>query len=568
MIRPFKIIWGVLILAPLSFWAILNWWHTAVDVSRFYINYPVWDYFVVEDHHTRYKAADLSVFWVQHNEHRIVFPELLFAADQLWFHGQIVLPLVASFCFYFGIWLVAVYALSQDRTVSFVPRWAAALLAAILLAWLGAAYPLATPFLLQWTLNQFTAILAFSFLAKASVNSRPLWLFALLGSAIISTFSSANGLLLWPSLLLFAAYLRLGWQRISLIAASGALSSALYFVDYKSPQPVDWQPVIAHPVYFAQFIGVYLSMPFAFLKPESVFGVQVGLFSLGALAVALLWAWRNKALKSQTAIVLFGYMAFVLSSALLTAVGRMNPDDPAFQSAKAVRYLTMPLSYWAVLAAILVWVIARVPGAGTILATVFVASTSLLLFRMSHKRGFADFSNSMNESYATEQWAAMAIESGIVEPNTSLILFPDGDVLPRSIPVMRQEKLALFAKPESSWVGRDAKGIFPAQPGPPVAGGIVASKKLQNAITVAGWARDSSDHLELVLVDEDNRIIGLGKRLPAGLPQCFEDLRTPQNQQWTGFVNLAWDSRSATPYIVSPDQKTLRPLPTELKIDR
>ncbi len=555
-----------MILAPLSLWAILNWWHTGVDVSRFYINYPVWDYFIVEDHHTRYKAADLSVFWVQHNEHRIVFPELVFAADQLWFHGQIVFPLVVSFCVYFGIWLVIVYALSQDRAASFVPRWAAALLAAILLAWLGAAYPLATPFLLVWTLNQVAAILAFSFLAKASVSSRPLWVLALLASAIVSTFSSANGLVLWPALLLFAACLRIGWRRISLIAASGALISAIYFAGYKSPEPVHWQTFFTHPVYLIKFIGAYVSMPFAFLRPEPVFGVQVGLFSLAAGAIALFWAWRSKGLKNQTGIILSGYIAFILCSALLTAVGRMNPDDPAFQSAKAVRYLTMPLSYWAVLAAIVVWVIARIPVAGTILATAFVVAASFLLLRMSHKRGFADFYHSMNENYATQQWAAMAIESGVVEPN--MILYPDHDTIPRLLPFMRKEKLALFAKPESHWVGRDAREIFPAQPGPPVAGGIVASKKLETAITVAGWASEQSDHLELVLIDENNRIVGLGERLPAGLPQCFENTYIQRDQQWTGFVNLAYGSHSATPYLVSPDRNTLRPLPAELKIAR
>jgi hypothetical protein len=568
LIRPFKIIWGVLILAPLSLWAILNWWHTAVDVSRFYVNFPVWDYLDLEDHHLRYKAVDLSVFWEQHNEHRIVFPELIFAADQLWLHGQMVLPLVASFCFYFGIGLIIAFALSKDRSVSFVLRCGAALLAAILLAWTGAAHPLATPFLLQWTLSQFTAILAFAFLAKVSLDSRLVWLLAMLTSAIVSTFSSANGLLLWTPLIFFAACLRLGWRRISFITAIGALSSALYFVGYKSPEPIHWKPLFAHPLYLIEFLGAYVSMPFALLRPEPMLGVRVGLWSFVALAIALFLAWRNKVLKNYTAIVLFGYMTFVLGSALLTALGRMNPDDPAFQSAKAVRYMTMPLSYWAVLAAIVVWILARVPSVGMILAATFICITSLVLFRMSHKRGFSDFAYSMNQNYANQQWAAMAVESGVLEPNTNLILFPGNPTFMRVVSFMRREKLALFAQPESSWVGRDAKEIFPIQPGPLAAGGIVASKKLETAVTVAGWARKQSAHLELVLIDENNRIVGLGERLPAGLPQCFENLRTGPDQQWTGFVNLAYGSHSATPYIVSPDLKTLRPLPAELKIDR
>ncbi len=520
------------------------------------------------DNFPRYASGNLSVLWVQHNEHRIVFPQLFFAADLLLFGGHFFLPLIFSFCFYFGTWLVIVHALWSDRAIAFLPRCAAALLAAILQAWVVCAHPLATPFLLQWTLNQLSAILAFAFLAKLSENGRQIWLVATLLSGVVAMYSSANGLLLWAPMLVLAVALHLDRRKISIIAVTGGLSSALYFVDYTPLAPLHWQRLIGHPVYLIEYIATYFSMPFAFLRPEPAFGIQVGLFSLAALAIAAFWAWRTGALTTRTGVILSGYIAFLMCSALMTALGRMNANDPTFQSAKAIRYLTLPLTYWAVLAASLVWILARARVVGTALATAFVIGVSILLFRMSYKPAWAAFSYSMGKNYAEQQWATLAVASGIFDPLTDQILYPDLDTVERSSKLMRAQKICLFSTPEPTWLGRNAKEIFPTQLSSSANGGIVASQNLQTAVAIAGWTAEKSAHLELVFIDENDRIVGLGARLAAGLPPYFASLRTPQDQQWTGFVNLSYGSHTIKPYIISTDAKTLHPLSGELKIDR
>jgi len=565
LVRLPIVILRALILAPLCLWSFANWWHTARDVSHFYIDFPVWDYFATIEHYARYKAGDLTVFWTQHNEHRIVFPELIFAADLLWFRGQIVLPLVLSFSFYFGIWLTIVYALSCDSEIAVIPRYSAALLAAILLAWTGAAHPLASPILLQWTLSQFAAIVALAFLAKASRNHDPRWLVYCVTCGVIASYSSANGLTVWPLLIGLALCLRFGWRRISIILASATFSICMYFIGYRQLGPIRWQVLLSHPTYLAKFIATYASMPFAFLRSEPEFAIHVGFVSLTALTLLFLQAWRKRMLFSPTGIILLGYAAFLLLSGVMIAAGRMNLDDPTFEDAKAVRFLTMPLSYWAMLAAALVWILARVRVVGTALSVTIVIALSLLLFRMSHKSAFAAFYHSVTESYATQQWAALAVENGVVDPNPDLILYPDARLVPRLLPILRAEKLCLFAKTEPSWIGRDATSIFRVSTQPPAHGGIVASHNLETAVTVAGWT--DVKNAKIVLIDESNRIVGLGEHLPAGLPKCFETLTTPLDLQWVGFVNRSYGSQIVSPYIVAADQRSLSPIPTEFKIE-
>ncbi len=556
---------------PLGFWAIANWWHAGREVARFYIDLPVWDYCDTITHYARYKAGDLAVLWIQHNEHRIVFPEMIFALDWLAFRGQIVLPTVLSFGFYFGVWMAMVWAFWQDRAVALIPRYAAIFLAAILMAWKGCAVALGIPFLMQWTMNQFFTLWALVFLAKLFESKRGIWLAPLCVCGIVCNYSSGNGLLLWPLLIALALLLGLPLRQILLLAFVGAASVGVYFVGYKPLAPLNWRSLLAHPIYFAKFMASYVSMPFAVLRAEPEFGVRVGLVALlGLLALSAL-AWRARLFKTVTGTVLFGYSANVLLCGLMTALGRMNPDDPLLQSPKAIRYLTMPLSYWGVLALLTIWVTARYfRFFGTAFAVTIAIGLSLLLFRMSRKPAFDAWYRHWETAFADQQWAALAVESSVLDPVPDGILFPDANFIPRFAPLIRSQHLSLFSKPEPFWIGRDLKAVFPSPAKPPGNGGMLAAERLETAVTVAGWAgaESSFDHtLKLVFVDEGNRIVGLGERLPAGLPERFAKLKVTPAKQWSGFVNLSFHSHTVSPYEVTADGGGLIPLAGSLRID-
>src|SRR6185437_15530111 len=107
---------------------------------------------------------DLRVLWQQHNEHRIVFPEIIFAVDMLLAHGRQILPLAFSFTCYFGTWVVISWTVLSDRSLPWTIRYTAILLSGVVIGWQGSAIALGMPFLLQWTLTQFASVLALALL--------------------------------------------------------------------------------------------------------------------------------------------------------------------------------------------------------------------------------------------------------------------------------------------------------------------------------------------------------------------------------------------------------------------
>src|SRR5437868_12898165 len=118
-------------------WAGSHWLHTFKRVTRFYNPLPVEDYWRVPEQLQDYQRFNLRALWRQHNEHRIVFPELFFAADMLLFHGKQFLPLAVSFLFYIGCWILLVIASNSDRCISKTTRRFAAVLSAIIIGWPG-----------------------------------------------------------------------------------------------------------------------------------------------------------------------------------------------------------------------------------------------------------------------------------------------------------------------------------------------------------------------------------------------------------------------------------------------
>src|SRR5690349_7206315 len=76
------------ILLTLTFWLAFNGFQTFHKVVEYYTPLPMWDYWRVVDHLNDYESLHWAVLWQQHNEHRIVFPEIAFALDMVLLHGR------------------------------------------------------------------------------------------------------------------------------------------------------------------------------------------------------------------------------------------------------------------------------------------------------------------------------------------------------------------------------------------------------------------------------------------------------------------------------------------------
>ena len=73
-------------------------------------------------------------------------------------------------------------------------------------------------FALQWYLSQMAAALAFLCLSISARTGRWTSLAMSIGAAIIATYSTGNGMMLWPVLVTMSVLLRLPKARIAIVA--------------------------------------------------------------------------------------------------------------------------------------------------------------------------------------------------------------------------------------------------------------------------------------------------------------------------------------------------------------
>jgi hypothetical protein len=196
------------IILALLIWMAIVWIHFGRTVIQFYSPLPYWDYWDTVSKIDQYRQLDIRVLWQQHNEHRIVFPEIVFAADYLFFRGREILPIALSAFFFFSIWLVLSRALLRDKLPQF-PMLCGILIAGIVLGWEGGALQASNAFLLQWSLMLIAAAMALFLLTSVPTARRPwIYLIATITCSAICSYTSANGLFLWPVILLAAWILR------------------------------------------------------------------------------------------------------------------------------------------------------------------------------------------------------------------------------------------------------------------------------------------------------------------------------------------------------------------------
>ncbi len=541
--NPFSLA-GLLIL---FFWAILNWSLAIRRIIRDYNPLPVWDYWEVANHLERYKAFDFSVFWIQHNEHRILFPESIFATDMLLFGGHQIFSLAVSCGCYFGVWIVLAWALNSDKTLSRDVREMGALFAAIIMGWEGCSVILSNTFLLQWTMLQLAVALSLALLAKSRGSSNHIYFAGAIVSAVVATFSSGNGMLLWPVLLMAAFLMRMGKIRILILVVSAVVSISLFFVGYHSPKDLQFLNIVRHPIYFVGFLASFVSMPLGAIG-EPQLGVIFGLCNLVTFSLLLMVAARKKLLACTPSVVLFGSFAFLLASGILTAAGRINPADPAYIAAKAARYVSLPLVNWAVLLLALVWISARMKWELLSVSAIAVLCSLFVIGITSTLRPWVTGNGSF---IADQQVATVSVENDVLDPDFEGKLYPDPGFVPKMLAVLRRNHLAIYSGlPQLSWLGRNASSVFQScdirEPG-----GVSGVFPVQGGFEITGSTSLGLGASDVVFVNERNIVVGFGEEIEAGVPAVIAPEHAAQGKEWVGFINSAYGSQSFSTYLVT-----------------
>lgn len=546
-------------LAVLLGWVVFNWSAILRQIALSYVPLPVGDYWRVVQDYSQVKQLHLQVLWRQHNEHRILFPEIVFLLDAFLFGCRGILPLVVSFLCYVALWIVIAWVLLSDKALSRENRITAALLAGLVMSWKGSASALAWPFLLQWTLTQFAVLLSFVFLVLAKQQTRAnLSLVLAVLCAAVATYSSADALLLWPVLILAALLADLSKRQMMALVLSAAFVIGWYFKGYFFSQSFHASDLFSHFLYAAGFVSAYLAMPFGNIK-SPIFAVYVGVVQLLLTTWLLLYAWRTHLLKKTPAVILFSYSGFVFLTAIATAAGRMNPADPTFTAAKAARYVTVPLVNWAVLVALCLWISSRRSGRVWPLPVLAICFALLIGIGFLKLRWWLRVTD---QDFADVQEAALSIQDGLTIPPLMQKIFEDPKLLAVELSELEKHHLSIYDKGPSRWLGHSVAEL--GRPvASPVSGAITKAVAVPSGMQIFGWADDGDQpprYRWVVLTNEAGRIIGFAERFPIGIPRDFSDLPSPHWQSWTGFVKLPARGARIRAYIVASDGKRLLPI--------
>lgn len=541
----------------LSYWLLRSGLQTVRRVISYYTPLPTWDCWRVVFNLDDYRSFHFGVLWVPHNEHRIVFPELVFAADVLLLHGRLILPLALSFLCYVGTFAALSYPVCLDCRLTKSERFIAVTLAGIVVFWQGCASVLGSPFLIQWTMMQFAAACSFVFLSRLKTATFSLPLLGVVAAATVATYSSGNALVLWPLIVFWALFLKLSRSQLFALTSAGVIEIALYFVNYHVAGALNLRNFFVHPFYSLGYIASYLSMPFGSVGPASA-GVAAGLLSIAGTGALFLFAARKRIHLLPAATVLFGYYVFTLLTALLTAAGRMDPGDGQFVAAKVSRYVTVPQMHWGVFILLCLWIVWRQSSAkqtGNALAL----GLGILLFVCLPQ--LTPWLDTTANYFAEQQLQTLSVESGLRDKEILRKIYPDPATVSAGLAKLQQLDLSIYHRFRGRWLGQPVRLFSPVRNTMP--GAITQMTRVESGFQITGWA-DFSEWKRpfqwVMITDESGRIIGFGSRPPAGFPFSVRSLTNPSPFGWVGFVAEKWQPKAISAYIVGPSRNELFPL--------
>jgi hypothetical protein len=352
--------------AVLFMFALFMLWSMAVIQRRGYSALPWWDMWDYWVWYLKPHPAPLLNLFAQHNEHRIAVARLFFLADQGFFQGRAIFIFVSifliQFCHAILLWRLAYLAHPHRKTLSvFLGS------AALLCLFSAEQYTNFTwSFQIQFVVVYFavtgalTSLLVFARLcdegAATNESRRWFWLGIAILVGIIATYSMANGLLVWPVLLLLALWFRLPRPVKGVLLLVGVAMWTLYLWGYKSPPQT------------SSIRDGFHNLPQSFVFAMCVLGSPLNdfvfeidrIFSMGGeqwqlvwtaaagligfTASALLWIvfGRNRRDTSRADAVILHLLLFLVATTALIGLGRSNaPLRDALHS----RYTTVRVSH-------------------------------------------------------------------------------------------------------------------------------------------------------------------------------------------------------------------------------
>lgn len=289
------------------------------------VNTPFWDEWEMVPIFQKIDDGTLPLgdLWDQHNEHRILFPNIVMTAAAYLTDWNIKTELYISFAFS----LVSALMLYLFVVTKFARKSIALLAAVLMAAWFYSPVQYDN-WLWGWQIEWFmciAAIMTTIFLLDrfaSGLAKHPHWLFGgALAGAAVATYSLGSGIAVWVVGLGILALYRQGKKPIGIWLAGFALSAASYYYGYHKPPDSPSNTVfLEQPMSFVRYILNYFGRP---VSDQSPVAALVGSVLLLLLIPLLYMVWVKRAHITRF-VPWLSLVALSLITGIVTGMSRLG----------------------------------------------------------------------------------------------------------------------------------------------------------------------------------------------------------------------------------------------------
>ena len=455
-------------------------------------------------------GREVSWSWLtsQHNEHRLLFPRIIFWADQLVDNEGNVIDLATNLIIQ-TITTILFYRLckSVGFTESNDNKWSFGLILTFMFSAIQSEN-LTWGFQVQFLGIGLIAVATFSTLVMAPPTL--INLVAVVVLEAIGLYTLAGGILIAILTVLLCLWLRRPWYHTALLTAAGIALIGTYLIDYSKPEVhADPMTAILHVDRIVIYVFTELGNPLwalLFLQspvPAAVFG------SLGLILYALIGVRIYRDHERQAGLVLFAIASFAVLMTILTGLGRWTFGA---EQALSSRYASPTLLFWLALVLLTTMQLRRfsprsrtwIPAAGLMLTVLFAVKQPRYILGSV----LADLDR---------QAAVPAVLAGVADPEMMhRLVAPEQVFAARSM--LKQAHGSVFILPEADWLDQLLPGGIAALSVSPCAGQYSVAEHL-NEPDHSGW-RATGTLTEraamklsnrMIFVDKEGRVVGFGR---------------------------------------------------------
>jgi hypothetical protein len=322
-----------------------------IGAFRSYSPVPYWDMWDgYIQFYVRVLNSDWSVWWAQHNEHRIFLARLFFWLDLSFFDGLSWFLIIVNYTLLFIACLTFLTMWREKSGKGY--NFGYLFLTAWIFSWVQNEN-LTWGFQSQFILAQLLPLLAFYFIhlstnENSKKTDRNFYLAIFFGC--LSIGSMANGVLALPLLTIYALVSKAKRERVGILILASIVCLFFYFYGYVAVQR-HGSIMLAlknNPIDLFKYITLYIGGPFYYIGKG-----EAGLFFafIAGLLFFILTLFKIKeefsnAWKSSFNLALIFFIFYIAGTALGTGGGRLIFG---IEQALSSRYMTPALMAWAAL---------------------------------------------------------------------------------------------------------------------------------------------------------------------------------------------------------------------------